>query len=139
MVYFVKKKGVNHMKRRNIFSILFVALSFCFFISGCSQKAEDYNFNLSIINNTGESFKSITLHTESESQNIIDAKNSVIKSGEKVNLKAPYSQFKLQVVTDGDSEYISQDFVFDFEENNEPQKISIEKDSTDNVVFIVVE
>lgn len=127
------------MKRRHIFSMLFVALSFCFCISGCSQKVEDYNFNLSITNNTGESFKSITLHTESESQNIINAENSVIKSGEKVNLKSPNSRFKLQVVTDGDSEYTSQDFVFDFEENNEPQEISIEKDSTDNVVFIVVE
>lgn len=125
------------MKRRNIFPMLFVALSFCFFISGCSQKAEDYN--LSITNNTGESFKFITLHTESESQNIINAENSMIKPGEKVNLKAPNSQFKLQVVTDGDSEYTSQNFVFDFEENNEPQEISIEKDSTDNVVFIVVE
>ena len=56
-----------------------------------------------------------------------------------MNLKAPYSKFKLQVVTDDDSEYTSQYFFFDFEENNEPQNISIEKDSTDTVIFIVTE
>lgn len=127
------------MKRRSIFSMLFVLLSFVIFISGCSQKADDYNHNLSITNHTDQSLKSITFHAEDESLNLINADNKALKSGDRVNLKAPYSKFKLQVVTDDDSEYTSQDFFFDFEENNEPQNISIEKDSTDTVIFIVTE
>ena len=126
------------MKRKinKTYTILIVLLSI--FIEGCSIKSEPYN--LLIINNSGDSFKSIGFQQEHSSGGVSNADNSFIESGDGFKMYMESNEFSLTVIDTYGNEIIRQKFNVDFSNNkNKVYKIYIEKDFSGSLEFILIE
>ena len=125
------------MIKRMLFAISLlsiVLLSILF--GGCAQNTDVYN--LIITNNSDESFKSIGFDNKMSSGDVINADNSLIKTGQNITLNMETNEFNLHVITDQNHEVISQTFHVDFAANNKIiYNISIEEDSSGDIQFIL--
>ena len=125
------------MIKRMLFAISLlsiVLLSILF--GGCAQNTDVYN--LIITNNSDEGFKSIGFDNKMSSGDVINADNSLIKTGQNITLNMETNEFNLHVITDQNHEVISQTFHVDFAANNKIiYNISIEEDSSGDIQFIL--
>lgn len=123
------------MKRKLFSKAIILIFLLSFFIVGCSQETVEYN--LIVTNNSGESFTSIEFSTENSSGGVVHANNSQIRS---VTLNMETNEFNLHAVDTEGNKFTSQKFNLDFATNKDKvYKISIEKDSTGDLAFILTE
>ncbi|WP_455542145.1 hypothetical protein [Intestinibacter sp.] len=91
-------------------------------------------YNLIIINNTGEKIKSIGYYYDNESGGMINADNSLIKEGDKMYLNVTSRKFKLSVTDKNGRQTISPELTLNLD-NNKKYEVYIEKNKDSKFIF----